>query len=178
VSRSGGKFRILSRRKDPHPGLDLLSLLPGLALASLAILYIHVVDWRPALTVAVIGALALTAGLWAIDNSLRGRPVLLLFLLLPNGAYAYGATVEANALLDRNPARVFEAEVVYKRVSTGRYVTSWHLELGAWGPIGASQVSVPRTLFDAVQMGGQVCALLQPGAFGISWYYLAKCRRP
>ena len=179
VARSRGKYLILSRRKDPHPGLDALSLLPGLALASLAILYLHVVDWRPALAVAVIGALALTAAHWAIDNALRLRPALLFFLLLPNGAYAYGAVVEANALLDRGPAKVFEARVVNKRVSTGRYSTTWHVELGPWGPIQqAGEVSVPRALYDSVQIGGQVCALLQKGAVGIPWYYLAACRRP
>ena len=44
--QSPGHYRILSRRKDAHYGLEALSLLPGLTLASVAILYVHVMEWR------------------------------------------------------------------------------------------------------------------------------------
>ena len=102
---------------------------------------------------------------------------MLLFLLLSTGAYAYGLAVEADALLDGSPSAVFQVNVLNKWVSNGRFVISWHIQLGPCGPRqDVSDVSVLYSLYKSIQIGGRVCVNLRPGALGIPWYYLKTCR--
>jgi hypothetical protein len=176
VFRSAGRYRILARRKDPHPGLGALVLLPGLALAILAIDYVHLIDWEPALGAAAIGGLAFTFVLAIVDPTLRERRAMLVFLLLLMGAYAYGAAVQADALLDAAPAKLIAVPVVGKWDFYGRYVRSSYIQLAPWGPRReVSDVSVRRVLYDFVKIGGTVCLHLRPGALWMAWYYVTPC---
>ena len=176
VSRSGGRYRILARRKDPHPGLGALVLLPGLALAILAIDHVHLIDRKPALGAAAIGGLAFTFVLVIVDPTLRERRAMLVVLLLLMGAYAYGATVQTDALLDATPAKVIVVSVVGKWDFYGRYVRNWYIQLAPWGPRReVSDVSVRRALYDFAKIGDTVCVHLRPGALWMPWYYVTPC---
>ncbi len=96
---------------------------------------------------------------------------MIVILLVLLGGWGYGAPVEANVLLDRSPAEIFETAVLGKHVSRGRGWTTYQLELGPWGPRRqAENAAVPRNVYDAVEAGDAVLVRAKPGALGMPWF--------
>lgn len=148
--------------------------MPGLVLAMRAILDVHVLDWKPLLVGAAVGGLALVV---AIVVGERPRKLWVLALLTPLiSGYPWGALSLANALLDRGAPEVFRVAVRGKHVSGGKH-TSRNLELDPWGPVTERKdVAVGPRLYGAVSVGDRVCVALHPGALGVRWYVVLRCR--
>jgi hypothetical protein len=91
-------------------------------------------------------------------------------------AYGYGASTEANALLDRFPATVYHAKVLHKHISYHHRSSTYYLELTRWGHQPSDDASIPRTLYESVQKGDSVCVLAHPGALHVPWYVVSDCR--
>ncbi|HXJ12447.1 MAG TPA: hypothetical protein VNH19_09260, partial [Candidatus Limnocylindrales bacterium] len=90
-------------------------------------------------------------------------------------AYGGGVTAMTDTLLDRSLPRVFQTEVLNKRISSGRS-TTWYLRLAPWGPQAQpAEVSVHSSLYNSVQPGQIVCVSLYPGTLKILWFRVAHC---
>ena len=83
--------------------------------------------------------------------------------------YGFGAFLQANAMLDRSPMQVIPVVVIDTP-------TTRNLLLKPWGPYAQpGDVSVVRSLYDAVRSGDSVCVHLRSGALGTPWYVVRSC---
>jgi hypothetical protein len=173
--RSNGLYRLDEERNDAHPNLAVPFIFPGFILALRAITDFEVVTWqRLGLIALAVGVLLLLLATIA-DPYTRRKPVTLIALLFCSFMYGLGSGLEANALLDRQPARNFSPVVVSRSVSHGRR-TEYYLEVEAWGPhLGRNRVQVHRPVYDTVAIGDPVCIDLHTGALSIPWYTVDTC---
>jgi len=176
LARSRGIYQIEGRRNDAHPSLAVVFLLPTVTLALRAIQDVQLLEWKPLLSRVILGALVLTAIIARSDRGLRVRYGVILLFFVFSAVYAYGAIVQANALLDNSAPQTYEVVVTGKHVTTGRS-TTYYLRLAAWGPqTDASDVTVGRRLYNVIEPGQTVCADLRAGALRIPWYTVFACR--
>jgi hypothetical protein len=145
-----------------------------MVLALRAMVDLHVLDVAPLLAGAAIGGIAVTA-LVAVGEP-KLRKIWWLALLAPLlSFYPWGVLATANAVLDRAEPEVFRVAVRGKHVSSGKH-TSYELRLEPWGPVTElGTVEVARAVYDATPVGGQVCAVLRPGALGARWFVVLPC---
>ncbi|HVS97119.1 MAG TPA: hypothetical protein VHE54_11575, partial [Puia sp.] len=89
-------------------------------------------------------------------------------------AYWYAALLFANCEYDGSNARVWQVQVMNKRISSGSKSTSYYLEVTPWAKYtGENEVDVSRAMYNAVNTNDSVYILLYPGRLGIPWYSLA-----
>jgi hypothetical protein len=75
-----------------------------------------------------------------------------------------------NRLFSWTPPGQYQAEVLAKRVSTGRYA-SHYLKLAPWGPRRMPEdVRVPKPVLDQRNEGDAVKVIVNKGLFSIPWY--------
>jgi hypothetical protein len=171
--RSGWRIFIalLGAVAEARPNLAIPLMLPGAVLLLRALLDVELVDGRAALAPTVVASTVLTVAALAADAGLRRRPWMILILLVLLAGWGYGAPVEANVLLDRSRAEVFETTVLGKHVRRGRGWTTYDLELGPWGPRRQPEdAAVPRNVYDAVEPGDVVLVRAKAGALRMPWF--------
>jgi hypothetical protein len=172
VRRSGGLFRIDSYRNDAHPTVAIAFIAPGMVLAARSLLDFNTVYSWAVLWFAIGIGVPLCLAARAVDPSVRAKPATLVAMFLFSIAYGFGAAMQANTLLDRSTGTIYTASVEGKRVLSGR-VTTWELELGAWGPrTKANRVRVTRATYNATNRGDTVYLALKRGALGVNWYVM------
>jgi hypothetical protein len=176
VARSEGLFRIVPAKNDAHPNMTVPFVAPGVVLVALSFGF-HLLDWQPLLMFAAGTGTALWMAAAAADSGLRKNRPNLVFMLLFAAIYGYGASREANAVLDRTPATVYRPAVIGKHTSTGKH-TSYYLDLGAWGPdMRMGEESVPSSLYQFMRPGDRVCVMVKQGALRAPWYTVTECNR-
>lgn len=176
--RSGGLFRIDSRRNDPHPTVAIPFLLPGCVLAVRAASDINLLEWRAVLYLAILLGFALGAMAIIAYRSLRAHKGAMLAFVLLTILYSYGASVGANVIFDRAGATIFRATVIRKHVVSGRH-TGYQLSLSPWGPQQEpSEVSISRQWYESLEPGDTVCTALHQGALHNRWYTVQPCPEP
>jgi hypothetical protein len=123
------------------------------------------------------GVLGLALAALAPSRGKLESPLQFFVVLAIIGAvYAGGGAALADVRFDASPGQVFEVAVANKYVSHGRS-TTYELVLPPWGPQRAGRsVSVPRSIYDAVEIGGPVCVTLRPGALWAPWFTVSPCR--
>lgn len=167
--------RLFGSATDARPSLAVAATAPGVVLGVRAVFDISLLDWPLALAAAVAGVTVVALVLTMIDPWLRAhlRQVpLIAIVALP---YTFGVIVLGNVLLDQEPAQMFQAPVLSKRVQTGR-PTTWHLNLGPWGTRpAAEEVSVSKALYDEVEVGQSACVFTKSGPVGIPWFVTRHC---
>lgn len=174
TARSEGLFRIIGEKNDAHPDMAVPFILPGFVLM-LRSFDFHLLQLEPALVLSAGIGLVLWIAAAAADSFLRQKRSNLVFMLLFAAAYGYGASREANSLLDQSPATVYRTALADKHVSSGRY-TTYYLALAPWGPdMEMGDVSVPRSFYQSVKTGDKVCVMVRPGALRIPWYAVRRC---
>jgi len=176
--RSGGLFRIDSKKNDPHPTLVIPFLVPGLVLMLRAVSDVNLLEWRTVIYISLLLAFALAATTIIADRSLKTQRGMMVAALLPLSTfYGYGATVETNAILDRSATTIFSAQVIRKEVWVGKG-TSYKLYLSPWGPEREqNEVSVSQRWYESLQPGDAVCPALREGALHIRWYTVRPCAK-
>jgi hypothetical protein len=136
---------------------------------------------------ADLAALAAGAVLCAavVATELRStRNLASLLMLLPlSFGYGYATVLQLNCALDRSPMEDHNMVVAYK-VSRGHYKPRLGMSLpGAKQPSGENAdrhhprfaATVPMRVFNAVNEGGPVCAVMRDGGLGIRWYTAESC---
>jgi hypothetical protein len=173
--RSKGLIQINQRRGDKRPSVASVVIMPAVVLAFRAFADFHLVDWKPALIVALIGGVLLALCIARADESARKWTALLLFMVVAAVPYAYGAVVEADVLFDKNQSQRFESQILGKHRTTGKN-PSWNLEISAWGPITEERdVSVARDLYEQMTPGDTICIRLHKGELDLGWFRLERC---
>jgi len=175
VARSGGLFKIDTKRNDPHPSVGIAFMMPGFVLVLRVLSDMNALKWTSALYLTMaLGTLLGVAAVMA-DRSLKNNVGMAILVLLLSSAYGYGAGMEANALLDRSAASIFTSRIIGKSVSSGKH-TSYDLNLNPWGPKeDAGKVSVSRRFYEGVRVDDPVCIVLRNGALHVPWYTVHRC---
>ena len=168
-----GLYASDQKRGDPRPTLLPAMLGPAMVLALRGAFDGWLVD--PAvfgLTACAIPA-ALTALLFAFPAlSKREWAAAVGAGLLVGAPLGAGTTLVLNHVLDESPARQIEVEVLESvRVGTHQQVVLTLAPAGALTDGGVWRA--PETLYDAVQPGDHICALVHEGALGGQWYTFA-----
>jgi hypothetical protein len=175
--RSGGLFRIDSKKNDPHPTVAIAFIMPGCALMLRAINDANLLEWRTMIYVTLLLTLALAAAAIMADPFLKSQKRTLLVIIFLTTFYGYGAGVEANMIFERGDTTVFKAQVVRKEAVSGR-PTSYELYLSPWGPQQqTNEVSISRRWYESLQPGDAVCPALHEGALHIRWYTVHPCAK-
>jgi hypothetical protein len=176
MARSPGLYTFNAPRGSGRPDLTLLLISPGFVLMVRALHDVQILDWQRLIPWAVLMALCLMGSvIWAIPavREKLGMVVLTLVLVL---AYGFGVTSLGNALLDSTHGSIYPTTVYGKYVTSGRSRTPT-MRLGPWGPRTTMEdVTVPWDVYRSTNIGGKVCVLSHPGAFGVPWYRIATCQ--
>jgi hypothetical protein len=169
-------FEVTGRGKSR--GLNPLFLAPA-ALVFWAGVTNAFVSFNPLLISAAIGAVPLAAaGVFRGRRPGVAKPTQYVILLgLVGATLGYGAPALVDVRFDTSPGQPFRATVESMYVNQGRS-WSYHLRLGAWGPVAAGSVEVPRSLYDQFNPGDQACIDLHPGALAIPWFSVRACPGP
>jgi hypothetical protein len=129
---------------------------------------------RPVWLIAAVAAALFLAACLA-DISMQRRlswpgTGLLLIMSVP---YGYATVLQLNVFLDRSPASIERAVLAGKHYGGAEWK---QLRLQPWGAITeVSSVTVPTSLYKAVQPGDVVCMVLRKGGLGIPWYTAQSC---
>jgi hypothetical protein len=117
--------------------------------------------------VILLMAVVLVERKWPAVNSLPAIAV----LFVPCALNGYGAVTELDVLLDWSPGTVVRSTVSAKHTQR-----TYSLQIVPWGPeMKTRNVAVPKSVFDAVEVGGSVCMVLRGGSLGIGWYTAQSC---
>ncbi|KYF69510.1 hypothetical protein [Sorangium cellulosum] len=169
-----GLYAISDARNEIRPSLMVPLFGPGLFLTVRAIFDLHVIDWEPSLVWTALVTLALTVLVMVGEPGLRRRWFAPLGVLLFLAAHPWGALQMANALLDRSEPEVLRVAVLDKHITSAKRLKH-RLRLAPWGPAQEGEVTVDSDLYEAVEVGGEVCVALQPGALGVRWFLIGRC---
>jgi hypothetical protein len=146
------------------------------ALFARTLLDLNLLSWLP--LTAFAAAVAVMSLLAAIgrEPNLRRRWWRLLLASVIIGAYAFGVLGQLDLRLDRSPQSVLRSRVLDKHLGHTRMMT-YHVTLAPWGPLGApADATVPRELYEQLEIGDPTCVRLHDGALGIAWYTVMACR--
>jgi hypothetical protein len=123
-------------------------------------------------------ALALLAGIWAPTRPALQSPQVMLGFLVFYGAMAgFGGALMIDTRLDHAPGAPFQAPVVKREISFGRYGdATYYVRVGPGGPLAAvTLMAVPSDTYQALREGGPACITQHPGTIGLAWYSVAAC---
>jgi hypothetical protein len=187
---SEGFYEIAVTYGDPGASLDIAVVVPSGVLAVRALHDFRLLSSVSAFICALAGGVAI-AFLMAKENQRRHKPpkfimrdqkldkrsVFFATMLIVGGFYTFGATVQANALLDMSSPEIYKVQVLRKNIFPGyRGGTHWGLWLSPWGPRKEMEMeSVPPWLYKAVTPGQEVCVNLRSGALNMPWYRVMLC---
>lgn len=174
VFLSGGRVVFNGRDSERRPDAFSLVFLPALTTGARALMDFKIFDWQAALAAAAGVSLVWNIAILAARRGERpkGFVATTIILLLFGVDYGYGVATFADALGDERIVATYAPPITDKRVSHGKS-TSYDLELGAWGGRTNDEQTVPKTFYDAAQVGDRVCIEVHPGRLGIRWYAVA-----
>lgn len=122
--------------------------------------------------------LALLAGIWAPVRPALQNPQVMLGLLAFYGAMAgFGGALMIDTRLDHAPGAPFQAAVVKREISFGRYGdATYYVRVGPGGPLATvTSMVVPYDAYQALREGGPACITEHHGTIGLAWYSVAAC---
>lgn len=176
--RSRGLIRLRVGRGSGYPSLLFPLLLP-VATVLVAALRDYKIYAFPSKGWVMLAAMTvLTAALFLIVCARSVRPerrraLIVGLTVLTAAIYSYGSIVFINCYYDGNAPEQMRVRVVSKRVAHEKYRDSYYLGLSAWGKLSEdNDVNVSGLMYDAVHKGDSVTVNLQPGKFGIPWYWV------
>lgn len=168
-----GLFQLLGMRNDPRPQLLAALFVSGL-MASIRAFDFDLVAPGALLAPALACGVILTALAALGDSTMRKKPAHTLLVLPFMFAVAAAALTVANCYPDRSAPTTYEAMLLDKHVSKGKS-TSWHLDLGPWGPRTTGDgVKVSRALYEQVTVGKPVHVRMRPGRLGFAWFRVVR----
>jgi hypothetical protein len=174
--RSNGLYRLDQERNDAHPNLAIPFVLPGAVLGMRAILDFEIVGWHRPTIIALLIAITMTALVAVADPITRTKPWTLAALLFCTCMYGYGASLEANSLLDRSASQTFSPSVVSRFTTHGKR-TEHYVTVEPWGPYtDREKIEVSQDVYDSAEVGHSVCIELRAGALWVPWYTVDTCK--
>jgi len=162
----------LDQTKGPTPSI----LIPFIINPMLLFVWtrdMHVLNygkiWLPAIIgAALYAALFLYYGRQLIKKTTQYIAAVL--VILGFFASSYASILHLNRMTDKKEVLYFKTTVLDKRVVKGN-VPTFDLKLSPWGPIPQTEfVSVPKKVYQHVEVNDNVVIALSEGGFGIPWY--------
>lgn len=87
------------------------------------------------------------------------------------GVMLIALVIAMNGALDWRPTMVVRARIVGMRVTSGKYSSTYHLDLASWRPGRTTEdIAVGSGLYARASVGRQVAVEVHPGLFGLPWY--------
>jgi hypothetical protein len=176
VARFQPLYRFGAKGNDAHPDLTALLMFPGFVLTGRLLTDVHAFDWQGPMMLAFAGGLALSSAALRVDPWFRQQRWSAILTCVLTLAYGFGAGFNIDVLADSTNPTIYPTPVVGKRVSRGSRSRTYHLKVGAWGPItGDDEISVSAARYGAIRVGDTVCIYVGKGALQVPWYQARDC---
>lgn len=123
-------------------------------------------------------ALALLVGIWGpMRPAVQNPPVMLGFLVFYGAMAGFGGALMIDTRLDHARGAPFQALVVKREISFGRYGdATYYVRVGPGGPLAAvTSMVVPYGAYQALREGGPACVTQHPGTLALAWSSVAAC---
>ncbi len=169
-----GLIRINERKNTAYPSIFWALLTSTMALFIRILLDYAIFDyakiWLPVIIITLVFIAFILVGNKEFQFKKANNYVTILGLLFYMSGYSYGALVAVNCLFDKSEPEIFNAKVLSKRVSTGKY-TSYNLEITPWGPQKeVDEVQVSKPFYEQLETDDEVNIYFMKGKFNIAWY--------
>ena len=173
-----GLIRIDEKKKSIYPSLMLALLLPSLVLAVRALMDYSILNYRNLWIPLAITTILLLGTLIRSTKEFNLRKwrsvVSMLVIGLFMAAYAYGALLHLNCFYDLSTPELYEAEMLDKRISTGKN-TSYYVALSPWGPRQETEeVKIPAYQYEQLEPGDVVEVYVNNGLLNIPWFFIGE----
>ncbi len=171
---SNGFIRVAENKKSIYPSVFTGLFFPSLVLCLRAMLDFNLLEygnaWKLTLLVAAIFmTLLLVQSREFVFQSLKDYGLAAFFAVLAV-AYGFGLVVTLNGAFDKSKPSLYPAQVISKRISSGKS-TTYYLRLTPWGPQKESDdVTVSKQLYNRLRQGDAVNVGLWKGWLGIPWF--------
>lgn len=130
--------------------------------------------WMPSLSIALGYVAILILGNKEFQFNKAKDILIIIILSVFMFGYGYGAVVTLNGVYDQSESEVFKAQVLNKRVSSGK-LTTYYLELSPWGPQkNVDEVSASKELFNRLEKNDRVTINFNKGQFDIPWFRVTE----
>lgn len=174
VKLSRGLIRMDERKGSAFPSVIHAIIYPSLGIMLRGVLDYDIADysnvWLPAASVALIFLFLLLIRQKEINITMKSGLLAAATLSIFLFAYGFGTVMHLNCYYDRSEPARFRAEVLGKRVSSGK-TTSYYLDLSAWGPRKEPEdVSVDKDLYNRIEAGSEVDIWFRKGLLDIPWF--------
>jgi len=176
LATGNGLYQVEGHRHDARADLALAFIVPGAVLAMRSVSDFEFLEWMPILKLAIVASMILTIVVVGADRGMRERRLAFLAFLFLCFLYAFGAMAQANALLDRSEGQIFSTKVLDKRIESGKS-TTYYFRVDPWGPRKEpNEVSVSRSMYQATDVGKNVCVWLHTGSLKVRWFVVGACQ--
>ncbi|OYU96559.1 MAG: hypothetical protein CFE21_09245 [Bacteroidetes bacterium B1(2017)] len=107
-----------------------------------------------------------------IDHTTKSKTWIYVSLIFNVFLYSYAGTYGANCVYDKSEPKVYNVDVVDKRITSGKHPT-FYVKVTPWGHhYDKEEISVPKSQYDEIQIGQAIKIDLKQGLFNIPWYYI------
>jgi hypothetical protein len=107
-----------------------------------------------------------------LASEIRQKKLLMLLFVIGCAAYSYAAIISLNCILDTSVPRTYKAQIMNKRISSGRH-TKYYIALSPWELKNeVSEIAVKRNVYDSHNTKEDVDVITQNGRFDIPWFYI------
>jgi hypothetical protein len=109
-----------------------------------------------------------------IEQTTKSKAWIYLSLIFNVLLYSFGATYGINCVFDKSEPKVYDAEVVDKKIERGSKGRRWYyIKVTPWGHrYDKEDISVSSQKYDQIQIGQKVKIDLKEGVFNIPWFYV------
>lgn len=109
-----------------------------------------------------------------IKKTTKNKTWIYLSLVFNISLFSYAGTYGVNCVYDNSVPKVYETEVIDKRITTGRKGRkTYYVKVNPWGHhYDIEEISVTSSKYTKIQIGHTVKIDLRKGLFNIPWYYI------
>jgi hypothetical protein len=173
-----GLIRIDQRKDSAYPSIFIGIFASAMALLMRAlkdyIIFNHANVWLPTMSIVLVYTSLLVITSKEFNLRKVKSYVTILAILIPTFCYSYGTVIVLNCMYDKSNPELFNAEVLDKRINSGKS-TTYYIKLSAWGrQQEIDEVSVSKKLYNEVEIKDSVNIFFMKGRFEIPWIEITK----
>lgn len=178
VKFSNGLIRFNEMRGSAYPSVIYAFIFPSLGLMLRAVLDYEIFDYSNVWPITIIITLIFLALLLIKQEEITFKKKsdyltvasITLFLFI----YSFGSVIHLNCYYDDSEAQHFTAEVLNKRIGSGK-TAIYYFKLSTWGEQEeVDEVSVDKEFYNRVEIGDEVSVYLCKGKLEIPWIYVTN----
>lgn len=111
-----------------------------------------------------------------IANTTRNKWWIYTSLIFNVSLYSYAGTYAANCTYDYSEPKVYETEVLDKRVHIGsKGRRTYYVKVAPWGHhLDKEEISVASVQYQELEVGDNIKIDFKKGLFNIPWYYIER----